>query len=80
MRAIGREGVQRGLENGFDQQAFRVIRAGADSISLTAAEHLRTETLALGQEETPLLAKDPDQARWEQRHKDFDEACAPYDF
>lgn len=79
MRAIGREGVQRGLENRFDQQAS-VLFVLADSISLTAAEHLRTETLALGQEETPLLAKDPDQARWEHRHKDFDDACAPYDF
>ena len=36
--------------------------------------------MALGEEKNPLLAKDPAQVRWEERHSNFDEACAPYDF
>ena len=41
--------------------------------------HLREQTLALGEIKVPLLAKDPAQVRWEERHANYDEARVPYD-
>ena len=41
--------------------------------------NLRGETLALGEEKIPALAKHPQQVEWEQRHSDYDKAHVPYD-
>ena len=40
---------------------------------------LMQQTQAQGQLAVPLLAKDPAQVRWEERHDNYDEACLPYD-